>query len=493
MKNHTANTLVALYQRMKYSPLAILATATVISGCSAPKPDIETAATVSINENIRYQIIQGFGGFGAQKVWWADAPFFNQEFVELIINDLGVSILRDNIPIAFEPQNDNEDPFVIDWSGFNHSQHHPGADSHLGEHFPYLKAMYQAGLEKLIVSVWSPPIWMKYNNHRGNGSDTIERRTDAPPYTSSPTENTNQLRTDLYEEFAEYCVAYIRILKRETGIDLYALSLQNEPRFSQFYASAVYSPQSLKDLIKVVGNRFKREGIDTKIFMPEDVQSLDKIFGYLNAVFEDEEAAQFTDIVAIHNYRGDGVNAADSSPTRWRKTAELALAHDKEMWMTETSGYDPTSFDGGMKLAKSIYTALHYGHVSAWVYWQMSGKDLIDANGKKTYLYFISQHFYKHIRPGAERIEISSNNEDLLALAFSQPAAHQRTLIFINDGDTQIDVSVEGLPTAYTFEVRVTSQDLFYQQRNELYQNGRYLIPEKSIVTLVSNDNPENL
>lgn len=36
------------------------------------------------------------------------------------------------------------------------------------------------------------------------------------------------------DEFAKMCVAYIKIIKQQTGIDIYALSIQNEPGFASF-------------------------------------------------------------------------------------------------------------------------------------------------------------------------------------------------------------------------------------------------------------------
>ena len=87
---------------------------------------------------------------------------------------------------------------------------------------------------------------MKTNNNV-NGA-----KADAPTYNLNPTAQDNQLRTDMYDEFAERCVAYIKILKQETGIDVYAISLQNEPRFSEPYESCVFNDEALRDLIKVV-------------------------------------------------------------------------------------------------------------------------------------------------------------------------------------------------------------------------------------------------
>jgi O-glycosyl hydrolase len=54
------------------------------------------------NSNQQYQVIEGFGGFGAQMEYWAGGPFTSPDFVNTLINDLGLTILRDNIPSNFE-------------------------------------------------------------------------------------------------------------------------------------------------------------------------------------------------------------------------------------------------------------------------------------------------------------------------------------------------------------------------------------------------------
>lgn len=436
---------------------------------------------VDIDPQRRYQVVEGFGGFGAEKVWWDSEPFYTDEFVDLMINDLGLTILRDNLPIGFEPVNDNDDPLVIDYSGFNMSEDHPGADSHLGEHIPYLRAMHEAGMEKLVVSVWSPPIWMKHNDHRGNGSDTKERRTSAPPYTYTPDETSNQLRAELYEEFAEYCVAYIRVLKRETGIDLYAISLQNEPRFSQFYASAVYDPKSLVELVKVVGRRFERENIDTRIFMPEDVQSLDAVLSYINALVKDPEASRYTDIIATHNYRSDGIRPSDTSATNWRATLEVTKAHNKQLWMTETSGFEPNTIEGGMRLAKSIYNALKYGEVSAWIYWQMGGKDFIDKSGNKTYLYDVSKQFYRHIPPDSVRVAANSSHDDLLVVAFEKPNDNTQAMVLINNGDRELTVN---LPELFFDSSAAVLTNAVYRYQAWSIGGGVVEVPPESILSI---------
>ena len=444
-----------------------------------PKEAREVA--ISVNSGQTYQTMEGFGGFGAQKPWWSLAPYYNAAFVDLLINDLGITILRDHIPLGFEPENDNDDPYDLDLSKFNLTNESAGADSHLSEHFPYLKAMHVAGLKKLFVSVWSPPIWMKYNDHRGNGTND---QTSAPEFTTSPDATTNQLKEENYQEFAEYCVAYIKILKRETGIDLYAISLQNEPRFSQFYSSCVYSFESMRDVIKVVSARFREEGITTKIMAPEDVQSIWHIRQYLDAIIDDPEANKAVDIFAIHNYQNDGINPSDEGPMSWQETFQRANDNDKVVWMSETSGFDPSRIKGGIDLAKSMYNAIHFGQASAWVYWQMSeGNDNgLIFDGKPTYLYYVSQQFYKHVQIDYKRVQVNESEEKLLTLGFVGPNENKKTVILINTGEEELSIRLNGDFSSQNFDVHLTSSIRSHEKMTTV--SGKILLPPMSVLTL---------
>ncbi|HRQ51473.1 MAG TPA: PKD domain-containing protein, partial [Agriterribacter sp.] len=349
--------------------------------------------TVTADHNATYQEIEGFGGFGLQREGWSPGPFTSAGFVNTLINDLGLTILRLNIPSNFEVENDNDDPFVTDLTQFNINNNTAGHDDKLADHIEYLKDMKAAGLQKVIASVWTPPIWMKYNNKVGNGTTG---QNSAPPYTTNPNAGTNQLRTDMYDEFAEYCVAYIKTIKQLTGIDIYALSIQNEPRFSQFYTSCVYNGEALRDVLKVVGKRFEDENISTKLFVPEDVGWFDGIKSLVDPVMADADARKYVDMLAVHGYATDGVNPGSTDAKTWDNMYNWGAPYNIPLWMTETSGYENT-MDGAIALSRAMYIALHYGNVSAWLFWslsttQLDAYSLMSAAGETSKRYFVSKN-----------------------------------------------------------------------------------------------------
>jgi glucuronoarabinoxylan endo-1,4-beta-xylanase len=446
--------------------------------------------TISADSSQQYQAMEGFGGFGAQMEYWGNGPFTSPAFVNTLMNDLGLTILRDNIPSNFEITNDNNDPAVTDLNAYNINTATPGHDGKLADHLQYLIDIKNAGLQKLIVSVWTPAPWMKYNNKVGNGTTN---QNSAPAYTNNPDANTNQLKTDMYEEFAEYCTAYIKIIKQRTGLDVYALSIQNEPRFSQFYASCVYNGAALRDVIKVVGQRLEAEGLSTKIFIPEDVGWFDGIKSLVEPVLADADARKYVDIVAVHGYANDGVNPGSADALTWQAMYNWGAAYNIPLWMTETSGYANTQ-DGAIDLSKAMYIALKYGNATAWLFWSIStttldAYSLMNSAGIKSKRYYASKNFYRYIRPGAKRFEINSPDTDkLLPLAFNHSGDQSTTLVIINTNkDSSMPIRLTGTGIPSQLSMFVTSKDDDCKNYGIVNSNEIILLPSNSVVTFYKN------
>lgn len=435
-----------------------------------------TVSSVSVDPGTRFQKVEGFGGFGAAKPWWTSPPFFDQDFVQQVTGDLGLTILRDNIPSGFEFENDNDDPFDLNLDGFNLTEDKPEQDGPLADHFEYLIAMKEAGVEKFITSIWSPPAWMKECNCvRGEESDAPD-----------PNETDHKLDSTNYQEFAEYCVAYVKVLKEQTGIDLYALSVQNEPAFVQTFASSVYSPEELAEVIKIVGNRFEEEGIDTKLFFPEDVVFFSRIKGFIDAVIEDDSARTFSDIIAIHNYNTDGVSPGDNGPTNWAQTDEIARQYSHQVWMTETSGFE-ANWEGAMTYAQSMYNALKFGKTNAWVFWSLSSSDpkfSLISDGTPNPVYHISKQFYRFVRPGAVQVKSESDDSDLLVLAYNHPEQQTETIILINLATVGKAVNISSGVSTSSFQQITSSEEMKTEEVGSVHTGDDILLPAQSITTL---------
>ncbi len=439
---------------------------------------------VTIDDAKKYQTIEGFGGFGAQNVYWSNGPFTSERFVNDLVTDMGATIVREDIPTNFEIENDNADPNVTDLSKYNLDKSSDGHHTPFNRRLPHLKALYAAGVRKFIVSVWSPAPWMKWNNRLDNGTPN----NSAPGYNRNPNASSNQLKVENYEEFAEMCVAYCRIFKRDVGVDVFALSVQNEPRFSQSYQSCVYDGEALRDLIKVVGRRLKKEGLTTKLFLPEDVGFLDGVRGMTLPSLADADARQYVDIVATHGYAFDGIAPSSTDAQTWQTMYGWGAQYNKQHWMTETSGFKNT-LEGANDLAKAMYTAFRFGNVSAWVFWTFSTDkvdeySLMSASGEKSKRYYVSKQFYKYIRPGAMRVEANSSASDVLTLAFSNNGVS--TVVLINLSNTDKAMKITGGATKYRVIKTGATDDA--KEAEAVEKDGLFSVPAKGVTTLYSGN-----
>ncbi|MEO5592416.1 MAG: PKD domain-containing protein [Chitinophagaceae bacterium] len=464
----------------------------VTDGKSSP-----VQATVNINTNVTavtinsyspHQTMTGFGGFGAQDVPWSAGPYTSPEFINRL-TDLGVSVLRDEVPTNFEYINDNADPFVTDLSKYNLNTMTSGQHNPLGTRLQFFKDAKAAGITTFIATVWSPPTWMKTNNRIDNGTSA----NAAPPYNQSPSATDNQLRVDMYNEFAEMCVAYVKILKQQTGIELYAFSIQNEPRFSQMYQSCIYNGAAMRDLLKVTGKRFKDEGLTTKLFIPEDVGYLDGVSGMVTPSLSDRDARQYADIVAVHGYALDGITANSPDAQTWQTMFGWGAQYGKPLWMTETSGYK-NDWSGALALSKAMYTALKFGNVSAWLFWTLSSStldeySLMSSSGAKSSRYYTSKNYYRWIRPGAIRIDADAvAGSKIYPLAFMHAANKETTMVLINDNTQPMVIKLGGTVLPATFNQFNTTATDNCIDAGVINSADNILLPAGSVVTLYKKE-----
>jgi hypothetical protein len=124
---------------------------------------------------------------------------------------------------------------------------------------------------------------------------------------------------------------------------------------------------------------------DVKVFGSENMLDMEGAtnnfpFFYHSGLKADPTAMNNIDVLAVHGYL-DGVSASSGSRLAgyWENhKREFSAPANKKAWMTETSGYvdaweGTSNKPGALSLAIDMQTALYFGDLSAWVYWQGSG------------------------------------------------------------------------------------------------------------------------
>ncbi len=445
----------------------------------------QVAAQVAIvvDPSKQYQSIHGFGAFGGIRAYWEPPPFYTQAFLDYFIADLGSTIVRTNIFWDLEPQNDNASSANLDLSKFNYK-----AGSNLAKQLPYYRALKDAGVKKIIATSWTPPEWMKLHDDPSRTPDQCYNCNNCPVGDSRRKVCGGRLDPKFYGEYAEYLLAYTLILKQEADIDLYAISIQNEPWFPNPFESNVVKPEEYAKLLNAVGSKFRSAGLSTRIFGPEHMAewSWGVQQSYVSNLFPGNADNQYLDIYAVHGYV-DGVSPDFGSAEGWTALKNnISDAYDKPLWMTETSGY-PQTFEGALNLAKSMYLALRFGEISAWVYWSISGEPgseyALMANGEPTVLYYISKQFYRYVRPGSTRIECAGDDAAVLPLGFQNPGEGSMTLVLVNTAteEKSVELVVPGGPDE--FSIFRTSSTENSVAAGTIERN--LILPPQSVTTLV--------
>lgn len=298
---------------------------------------------------------------------------------------------------------------------------------------------------KVIASPWTAPRWMKYDTNAWIGS--------------YPT--MNYLDKDHYQDYADYFVLFVNAMK-EHGINIYAVTPQNEPLNGGNCASMIMEWWDEADFVKVLAPTFKHNGLKTKIYLWDHNYNYDNVENqkqYPHHAYErigDVEGAELVVGAAYHNYGGwyDELNTIhDLDPNKELIFSEASIGE----W---NNGRDLNS--SLISHMREIAIATSLRHCRAILMWNFMldmnhGPDLaggcntcfgaIDvANDYKTYTlnshYVMIAQMSAVVQPGAYRIGTEGWwTNDLDYVAFANPDG-SLAIVFANANESAVTAKV---------------------------------------------------
>ena len=351
-------------------------------------------ATVRINSDITYQKVTGFGGFvnspqfgynhmtttEIRKLWGKDS-------------ETGYNIMRLYIPIG---------------------------EGSWNQCLSTARLAKELGLI-VFASPWSMPANWKTNNNINGTTDGV----------------VGYLKREHYEDYANYLNAFVTYL-RNNGVELDAISIQNEPDYTVSYAGCRFSPQEMVTFIKEYGHL-----IDCKIIAPETVGMPDN---YANALLANDVVDKF-DIFAGHQY-----GAIQTAHKQFH-------AKGKEVWMTEylinwnddqATGRNFDWTKDVFNFANAINTCMQ-ADVNAWIhyaakrYYGMMGDG---TNGTTTGVVtkrgYVLSHYAKY-STGYTRIENTWNDDSnvLKGSSFLSTTGDSIVVVVINSSDDAYNLTID--------------------------------------------------
>jgi glucuronoarabinoxylan endo-1,4-beta-xylanase len=262
-----------------------------------------------------------------------------------------------------------------------------------------------------------------------------------------------RLRPDKYQAYAEYLSMYVRGYKDHHGLDIYAISLANEPDITVKYSSCNWTGQEFHDFLKILIPVFERDKVAAKVVVGEHSAWTEN--PVLESI-EDPATAARVDIVGVHAY---GVVARVAFPPVTQRSGLLVEtnAKKKKIWQTEAAnlGKNYSDIHDGVYWAKVVHTHVAENRTSGWFYWWLvsqypdSGGSLVHLDlQKKTYTVdkrlFTIGNFSRFVRPGYYRVEMSPDAAPgVFVSAYKSEAERQLVLVAINENDTPQDLELK--------------------------------------------------
>lgn len=329
------------------------------AGLSFSTKDNMSPRTVKIDPSVKYQTIDGFGAaitgstaYNLLKMTSEDrAAFLKKTFSKT--EGYGFSYIRVSIGCSDFSLSEYT---CCDTKGIENF----GLTSEETQYvIPVLKEILAINPEiKIMGSPWTAPLWMKVK--------------DLDSKTPSTSWKGDYLNPDYYQDYATYFVKWIQAFK-DKGINIYAVTLQNEPLNKGNSASMFMGWEQQRDFVKVVGPAFEKAGITSKIYAFDHNYNYDNLEdqkSYPAKIYADPEAAKYMAGAAYHNYGGnkDELNNIHNS------------FPDKELIFTESTQGDWN--DGSNFAAKFLgdMEEITLGTVNRWsrgaVIWNL----MLDAN-----------------------------------------------------------------------------------------------------------------
>jgi len=353
--------------------------------------------SIQPDKSVRYQYVYGFGGMYNPKIWLSpDNLITGDELLKMYSPEgLGYNILR----LMIYPEE-------ADWS----------ADVEGAR-----LAQQQGAI--VIAAPWDC--------------------TDA--YAEKITLNGREykhLKQEYYQDYANHLIRYIHFMK-DHGINLYAVSVQNEPDMEFTF----WHPEEVVTFVKEHGASIRETGV--KLMAPE---ACGMSAEYTDPVLNDPVAFEQTDIIAGHLYQGF-IRTEESSYVKNRHDYIVGLyngrlaAAGKSWWMTEHL------FNDGEKesnpalwqfqdwsynletLAQEIHMCME-GYCRAYLYWYLKrfygmigdhDARSAAAPGEVLKNGYILSHYAKYAS-GMSRIKVEVGAPDVKATAY------------INDEETEISI-----------------------------------------------------
>jgi len=297
------------------------------------------------------------------------------------------------------------------------------------------KAIAAAGGDvTLYVSPWSPPAFMKDTKNILKGG---------------------KLLPEFYQSWANYYVKFINSYQKE-GIQVWGLTVQNEPMATQTWESCIYTAEEERDFLKkYLGPTLNKAGLGNKKIIVWD-HNRDLISQRANTILDDAEANKYVWGIGFHWYED-----WSGGKQMFENVGKVNQMYPSKNLLFTEGCADSFKADklqfwaNGERYGQSIINDFNNGTVG-WTDWNV----LLDEKGGPNHVgnfcfapihsntnnseliytpsYFYIGHFSKFIGKNAKRISSVASRSQLLTTSFLNPDGKVVTVV-MNQSNKKTD------------------------------------------------------
>ncbi len=428
--------------------------------------DQQEMTTITVKADKEYQEILGFGTSLEESTisnMAQLAPEVQDEFLRKLIDpkQAGMTLLRVTIGTsdftsrkfytyydAAELTEENaimkDGKLVPDWNnvtgnGFSIRKDH---DFKIIDTIKKVQALAKEyGVEnevRFFASSWTPPGWMK-----------LETETSKKHANNEMLLKAGALNDDYIDDLATYYTRYLEEYAK-LGIDIYGMTLQNEPLLEIDYPSCAMNGVQEGKLVIALKKAIQASEILTAEQKQIKLWAFDhnpaEAYDFAKDVLSVEGANEVLDGIAFHDYSGDlsvMQKVLDELLNKGERKDQTVNLTERSVW--------------GVKGANSIVTYLRNSAISynSWV-------TMLDSNisvhqwvgtpdptmfareaGSDTVYwampeYYISGHFSRFIRPGFVRVDSNEGSGDTVRnVVFKNPETNELVAVVVNATDEE--------------------------------------------------------
>lgn len=378
-------------------------------------PNSLTKTPLSIDPTIKYQTIEGWGG---SLCWWANIMGgYSDSKIKTIcdwltdpVSGLNMNIFRFNIGGGDDPSHKHMRSDGGDMPGYKASVASAYDWKQDANQRKILQQLISSRVAKTGVNDIqivgfsnSPPYWMTVS---GCSAGSVEG-------------NVTNLKSDMFDDFADYLTEVTRYYHDSLGITFNYIEPFNEPDGAWWKAmgnqeGCYFTTADQMKMIRELYSKLLLKNMSYCKITANDANNIDNGYNALVSYKNAGDIVSKVDLVSVHTYGG----------SKRTEVYNWAKSNNKKIWQSESG---PLNVDGTteyqlMVMSDRIITDMRDMKCSAWVDWQLAADNsptwglIVGAYGniqnpvERAISYYIRAQYSRYIKPGYKIISSSAQN-----------------------------------------------------------------------------------